>query len=130
MCLVKEEPLLQPAAEVPTLVALCWGSVSLYATTVGAGVLSVPISYAYCGSGWGASMLLVAFGALSAASLHFIAGAASRVGASSYLGLGERCFGLAGAQAVAKRAAEAAADGRAWRRRPSRLACPRALRRR
>ena len=99
----KTEPLL-PTADAPAedascgkVFALC---ISLIATTVGAGVLSVPISYAYVGSVPMGTAMLVFFGVLSAASLRFIDVAANLMNASSYLNLGERCFGRAGASAV------------------------------
>lgn len=97
-----EEPLLRGglALRRPTSLALFWACINLYATTVGAGVLSVPICFSYCRSSTLALLLLTGFGVISAASLHFISGAAGRTGASSYLALGERCYGNAGTAAV------------------------------
>ena len=95
-----DEPLLSSEQPPSPHLSFLWAVVSLFATTVGAGVLSVPISFAYCGSSYLATLLLLAFCIASAASLRFIAGAARRTGAKSYLSLGTRCFGDAGSAAV------------------------------
>ena len=79
---------------------LLWATINLVATTIGAGILSVPISFAYCGSYALAILLLFAFGVLSAASLRFIAEASDCMAAPSYFALGEACFGASGASAV------------------------------
>ena len=81
----RTEPLLPSLAaaeqaSLGKLVALC---VSLIATTVGAGVLSVPISFAYLGSISSGCGMLGAFGMLSAASMRFIDIAANRMNASN-----------------------------------------------
>jgi amino acid permease len=98
----RAEPLL-PAVDGagPSRWNILWASLNLLATTVGAGMLSLPISFAYCGSALPALMLLGFFGMLSAASFRFIFGAAMRMEqAPSYLALGERCFGSRGSAAV------------------------------
>jgi amino acid permease len=101
----RAEPLLpasekEPATAKPGLRLVFFACISLVATTVGAGVLSVPISFAYCGSELAGILLLAFFGIISTASLRFIVVAAELMGAPSYLALGERCFGRAGASAV------------------------------
>ena len=95
----RAEPLLPTTVAVATS-SLVWSSVNLFATTVGAGVLSVPISFAYCGSVVSGLLVLGAFCALSEASLWFLVEGAERTSTGSYLALGERCFGSAGSAAA------------------------------
>ena len=98
----RAEPLLPgtPNQARPSPLNLLWALVNLLATLVGAGMLSLPISFAYCGSAGPAMLLLLFFCALSAASFNFIFGAALRMEAPSYLSLGEMCFGPIGGRAV------------------------------
>ena len=93
------EPLLHASAPPPPRAPVLWACINLFATSVGAGILSVPICFSYCGTGLALGLLALAC-AMSAASLRYIAGAAARTGASSYLALGERCYGEAGAAIV------------------------------
>ena len=81
-------------------ISIGWGCVNLFATTVGAGILSVPICFAYCGSFLLALLILIGYGALSAGSLCFIFAAAQHTNARSYLELGGLCFGNVGSAAV------------------------------
>ena len=96
----RQDPLLPVASAAASPLATVWACINLFATTVGAGILSVPICFGYCGSSLLALLLLAVFMVLSAASLLFIAGAAARTGAHSYLHLGERCYGRTGASFV------------------------------
>ena len=98
---MKEEPLLsgikEPQPNAPSRSrAAC---VNLIATTVGTGVLSIPISFSYTGLIPGL-VILCFFAYLSDASMRFIASASSRMHASSYAELGERVYGRSGRQLV------------------------------
>lgn len=73
--------------------------VNLVATTVGAGVLSIPISFSYTGLLPGLG-ILCAFAWLSDASLRYISSASALVNARTYAELGERVYGRTGRQLV------------------------------
>lgn len=76
-----------------------WATMNMVATTVGTGVLAIPISFSFMGLAPGLVVLL-GFAALSDASLRFIVAASARTGATSYADLGERCFGPTGGAVV------------------------------
>lgn len=92
------EPLLEPGKLGPS--ATPWSCfASLIATMVGIGILSLPISFQYCGLFLGIASI-VAFGLASDLSLQYLVDAAELVGAQTYADLGARCFGARGKGAV------------------------------
>ena len=94
----KTEPLL-PSEEPPNGSRSRAACVNLVATTVGAGVLSIPISFSYTGLVPGL-VILCAFAWLSDASLRYISDASALMNAGSYAELGERVYGVIGRRLV------------------------------
>ena len=99
---MKSEPLLEPSersepprAKTNVVAAI----INLIATSVGTGVVSIPISMSYTGLMPGL-LMLCGFAWLSDASLRFLALAAFSTHASSYAELGERVYGLFGRKLV------------------------------
>eukprot|EP00126_Sphaerothecum_destruens_P007930 Sdes_comp20033_c0_seq1m12820 len=77
-----------------------WSSIgNLTATTMGAGILSLPVSFAYTGYFTG-TLLLVMFAVFSDYSLVLLVKSARLCGAASLEELGFHCFGRVGAFAV------------------------------
>ena len=76
--------------------ASTWSTtVNMLATTIGAVILSVPMTMHYCGLAI-SCLLLGVFALASAISLHYLVHAAELTGASSYVELGSKCFGNRG----------------------------------
>eukprot|EP01052_Picozoa_sp_SAG31_P028497 SAG31_NODE_2755_length_5141_cov_1.849266_4_plen_399_part_00 len=73
--------------------------VSLAATTMGAGILSLPISIYYCGLVLGVAMLIL-FATLSDISLLYLLRAATLSRCYGFMELGKYCFGESGRRAV------------------------------
>ncbi len=96
---MKEEPLLAQDATPTAPSRYTSACVNLVATTVGTGVLSIPISFSYTGLIPGLTILCF-FAFLSDASMRFIASASTQMHASSYADLGERVYGRTGRQLV------------------------------
>ena len=95
----KQVPLLDRAAESDGVARARAACINLVATTIGTGILSVPISLSYCGLAPGLAILAF-FAILSSASLRFLSAAAALVHASSYAAIGERVFGTLGRELV------------------------------
>ena len=74
-------------------------TVNLFATTVGACMLSLPLSLDYAGLWLGSAMVLF-FGLVSDRSLIYLVRSARITGSASYYECGARCLGAVGAKAV------------------------------
>ena len=74
-------------------------TVNLFATTVGACMLSLPLSLDYAGLWLGSAMVLF-FGLVSDRSLIYLVRSARITGSASYYECGVRCLGAVGAKAV------------------------------
>ena len=91
-----EEPLLEHSSPTPADAAALWGcGVSLFATMVGVGILSLPISLAYAGFLCGTGTLLL-FAWASEVSLNALLKAAALTSATSFVHLGELVWGSRG----------------------------------